>query len=102
MGNIKFLFLALLGNYNYRFYQANKKDIQSGAVMEVPLHAGKGFGYVELILSEDICQHGIYCMIVKIYNKYDSSPLSQSDFKAEEFETDDLLVYPYLIILFLP
>lgn len=77
----------------------NKADIKSGAIFEIPLDKDFGFGYVKLVFQEDIItdclRKDIY---VKIYNLFQEDSMNKSDFNSELFETDDLLLFPMLLM----
>ncbi|MEZ4989489.1 MAG: hypothetical protein R2824_03730 [Saprospiraceae bacterium] len=64
--------------------------------MKVPLERGIGSGYVKLIWSQEIDSTLNENLIVKVYDKF--SPKSEAYiFDNNEFETDNLLIYPLLL-----
>ena len=74
---------------------ATRQKLVSGSVLEVPLEKGFGFGYVKLVFTKDIQPKLVENLIVKVYNRFSKKPFA-GPFVAEEFETDDLLVFPFL------
>lgn len=76
---------------------ANRKEIISGTIMEIPLEKNFGYGYVKLIFAGDILS-GKTEFIAKIYNLYRKNSCPKEEFKPREFETDDLFLYPLLMI----
>ena len=74
---------------------ANKKDILTGSIMEVPLVGNLGFGYVKVIFTYDIAPEYFGNIIYKIYNKF-SKQSKKGKFISEEFENDEIIIYPLL------
>lgn len=77
-----------------------KSEIISGSILEVPLEKDYGYGYIKLIFSDDLLPSRNIDRIVKPYNLFRSESLDKSDFIKEIFETDDLVMYPLLMIDF--
>ena len=75
---------------------ASRKEIKTGSVMEIPLKNEFGFGYVRLIFSEEIDQKVNNSLIVKVYNKYSKKSIREN-YRINEFENDNLLIYPLLL-----
>ncbi|PWJ30136.1 Imm26 family immunity protein [Sediminitomix flava] len=70
------------------------KNLKNGAVFEVELDGGIGFGYVKMLFSDQL-GHEIEFdhFIIKIYNIYSDTSLKK-DFTPSLFETDDLITSP--------
>jgi len=75
-----------------------KSDIKTGAIFEVPLAKNFGFGYVKIIFSKDIQPQYFDHLIVKAYNIYSKEKLNEISFNKEIFESDDLLLFPLLMM----
>lgn len=81
---------------------ANRKDLISGSVMEIPLDKNKGYAYVKLIQIQKLSPDSFGTFIVKVYDKFSAHSIEKGQFYPKEFETDNLLVYPLLLNNFPP
>lgn len=77
-----------------------KTDIKTGAILEIPLEKGYGYGYVKLIFSKDIQPDLIHFPIIKVYNLFRNQRLNKDEFNSIFFETDKLVMFPLLMLGF--
>jgi hypothetical protein len=75
-----------------------KADFKTGALLEIPLEKEYGYGYAKLIFSEDIQPNLINLPIIKVYNRFSKERINESEFDRIIFESDDLVMYPLLMI----
>jgi len=74
-----------------------KSDIKTGAILEIPLEKGMGYGYAKLIFSKDVQPNHTDQKIVKVYNLLRKEPIKKEEFHPSQFETDNLAMYPFLM-----
>ena len=77
-----------------------KTDIKTGAILEIPLEKEYGYGYIKLVFSKDINPNLIGILVIKVYNLFRKKRLSEAEFDSNFFTTDDLVIYPLLMIGF--
>lgn len=70
------------------------KDLKNGAIFELALDGGIGYGYVKMLFSSELGKEVDFDMfIIKIYNVFSETSMKKS-FDAKLFETDDLITFP--------